>query len=134
MHKLLGFLQSKDGGAKTEKDASRTTTDVSKFLRFCASKLGSHLLDCNNVEYFLEKVREAGCGPETEKKFVMSIHHALNYGYVKLCRMKATDHQKLSAITVLQEHLAKLRYTLNKQGAPQSMQPDSWKSHLSLPR
>ena len=46
------------------------------------------MLDCDKIECFLAKVREAGCGPETEK-FVMAIHHALNY--VKLCRMKATS-------------------------------------------
>ena len=121
MNKFLVFLQSKDGGTKSDEDATNTTTKVSKFLRFCGSKLEwSHLLDCDKIERFLDKVREAGCGPETERKFVMSIHHALNY--VKLCRMKATDHQQHSAITVLQERLAKWRHTLNKQVAENAVQ------------
>ena len=112
MYKLFEFLQGKDGGAKTERDATKNATDVSKYLRYCGSKLNWDHLDCKKMEQFLCKVREAGCGPDTEKKFVLAFHHGLNF--IKLCQMNSSDHQRLAQVTVVQERLARWRSTLQK--------------------
>ena len=39
IYKLYTFLRGKDGGSKMDKDATKNTTDVSKFLQFCGRKL-----------------------------------------------------------------------------------------------
>ena len=85
-YKLYTFLHGKDGGSKTDKDATKNTTDVSKCLYFCGRKLNwDHLLDISKIESFLCKVKEAGCSADTKRKYILAIHHALNY--LKLCRM-----------------------------------------------
>ena len=113
IYKLYTFLRGKDGGEKTDKDATKNTTDVSKFLRFCGSKLNwDHLLDISKIESFLSKVKEAGCSADTERKYILAIHHALNY--LKLCRMDSRDHQRHSHIVMVQERLLKWRKVLKK--------------------
>ena len=104
MGKLIRFMQTPDGSGKSEKSATTLSVCVSKYLYFCGKTLNwDHLLDCDLMQRFLAKLREAGAGAHNDAH-LLAFHHGPTF--LQLGKTSDTDHERLSKLRKVMDKVA----------------------------